>query len=125
MIGDTITFDYAGSSLVLTKITEGGYSSEYLLKEASAEFRLQIRHSKENSKTGGLELDRHNVTITRQVYPDVDFPNGLFHQAYMVIRTPRATDGTDTDYLASALSDLLAVVVSSKTIQKRVIGWES
>lgn len=125
MIGDTITFDYAGSPLVLTKITEGGYSSEYLLKESTAEFRLNVRHSKETGTANGVLLDRHNVTLTRQVYPDVDNPNGIFYQAYMIIRTPRTSDGIDTDYLASALADLLTVVVSSKTIQQRVIGWES
>lgn len=125
MIGDTITFDYAGSSLVLTKITEGGYSSEYLLKESTAEFRLQIRHSKENGTANGILLDRHNVTLTRQVYPDVDNPNGIFYQAYMVIRTPRADQGIDTDHLATALANLLAVSVSGKTVQQRAIGWES
>lgn len=125
MIGDTLTFDYAGGTLTLTKITEGGYSSEYLLKEASAEFRLQIRHSKENGVSNGIALDRHNVTLTRQVYPDSEFPNGLFYQAYIVIRTPRADQGIDTDYLATALADLLSVTVSSRTVQERVIGWES
>lgn len=125
MIGDTITFDYAGSPLTLTKITEGGYSSEYLLKEATAELRLNIRHSKEKSKIGDTPMDRHNVTLTRYVYPDVDIPNGILYQAYIIVRLPSANNGVDAGYLASSLSDLLAVTVGSQTVQAKVIGWES
>lgn len=69
MFGDTVTVTYSGESVILKKINQDGYSSEYLSRSATNELRMKIRHSKESLKPGqSSPIERHNVLLSNTVF---------------------------------------------------------
>lgn len=46
--GATITVSYGGANKVLNRINQDNYGSEYYLREATIDYRMKIRHSKES-----------------------------------------------------------------------------
>lgn len=120
MLGDTITFTINAVAKVLKKINQDGYSSEYLLREATQEFRCKIRHSVEKNLTTSRTMDRHNVELTQTMFADgVTYLTPLTRQVYTVFRNTPGDSATVVDYLSDGLADWV------KTNCPLVIGWES
>jgi hypothetical protein len=70
MFSDPLTVTINAVAKNLIRINQDGYSSEYLLKEATGEYRLKLRNSSYTDKTrGGKKVDRHNVELTYTIYP--------------------------------------------------------
>lgn len=124
MIGNSITLDPGSGPVDLALINEGGYSSEYLFRDATVDTRINIRHSKEKASGTQVQMDRHNVTVTQTFAPTTPFPEGHSVQASITLRIP------PTESIA-VLSDLLTGLVTwmadgTPTInQDRVLNWES
>lgn len=119
MLGDTLTFTVNAVAKTVKKINQDSFSSEYLLREATQEFRVKVRHSKEKNLVSGHAMDRHNVEITQTIYPSVTYPTGLVRQAYVVIRNAIEDTATEVDYLSDSLADWV------KTNAPLLVGWES
>lgn len=69
MFSDTLTITVNAVAKQLVRINQDGYSSEYLLRETTGEYRMKIRNSSYVDKTrGGKKVDRHNVEFTQLVY---------------------------------------------------------
>lgn len=123
MFGDTITLDLSLDEtpvpIILKKINQDGYSSEYRLKDADREHVLLIRHTKESSKLKGKTVDRHNVTYTQNVFPTEVSPLGETIQAYSVIR---ANPESSND---NSLPVINAVMAWTKENGDAVLNWES
>lgn len=112
MFGDTVTLPLSGGSIVLKKINQDSYTAEYLLKEATREHTLKIRHSKTNA---GME--RHNVEVVRTTYAAGEVPE-YTQKAYVVLENiPSDT----TVELADGLADFLIVAGNLA----KLVGWES
>jgi hypothetical protein len=90
----------------LNRINQDGYGSEYLLREATQEFRAKVRHSKEGVQADGTQFDRHNVELTQTVYATDTTPK-ITRVVYTVLRCTYDDDGTEVGYLGVGLSDLL------------------
>lgn len=93
MFSDTITITVNAVAVILNRINQDGYSSEYLKKEATQEFRLKIRNSSYVDKArGGRKVDRHNVEFTQNVYPVSPATIGTIRKAYFVFENENVDD---------------------------------
>jgi hypothetical protein len=119
MLGDTLTITVNAVAKAMRKIKDGDYDAEYLLREATQEFRAKVRHSTEKSLVNGLKVDRHNVEVTQTIFPSVTYPDGYMRQVYTVIRNLQTDSATEVDYLSDAVADWV------KTNCPSLVGWES
>jgi hypothetical protein len=70
MFGDTITVTVNSVDKVLNRINQDQYSSEYLLRSTTDEYRLFVRNSSVNDKKRpGAIMDQHNVELVHTIYP--------------------------------------------------------
>jgi len=104
----TITLTFGGTPVTLNRISEGSYSSEYLLRDLNYEYRMKIRHSTEKASGGGTPLDRHNAELTVRTFPTTDLPLGKTETCYAVIRSNPNTNGSSSASTAGALCDFVS-----------------
>lgn len=119
MLGDTLTITVNAVAKAMKKINQDAFTSEYLLRETTQEFRTKVRHSKEKALVSGKQMDRHNVEFTQTIYPSVTYPTGLVRQVYVVLRNSTDDDATLVDQLSDGLMDYV------KTNAPAIVGWES
>jgi hypothetical protein len=119
-LGNTQTVTYNAVAKVLNLINQDAYQSEYFLKEATQEFTLRVRHTKEKALINGVAMDRHNVELTRTLYSTGAGIPDKIEQCYVVMRFPRTADAAVSVHLQSALNAYLAAATTTK-----IIGWES
>ncbi len=67
MFADPITITVNSVAKALVRINQDSYGSEYLLREATQEWRLKIRNSS-YTPSGGVLTDRHNFEFVNTVY---------------------------------------------------------
>jgi len=122
MLGNTLTLVDGDYPL----INEGGYSSEYRLKDGTTIKSLRVRHSKEKPQKDGVLMDRHNVELTYTFPPSADYPNGYSTQVYIIARFPPATSTSSVADQSAALGQLLhSADFSDLTFLTKVLNWES
>jgi hypothetical protein len=125
MFGNSITINTGTiadpAEVILPRINQDGYSSEYQLKDTDRTHQVVIRHTTEKNKVNGQTLDRHNVTYRQYVLPTELAPLGSLREAYLVLRMPNSATWDD---VAGNLSGLLNMV-SVEATQKSVVNWES
>lgn len=96
MFADPINITVNGAVKALTRVNQDSYSSEYLLREATGEFSLKVRHSTVNDKSRpGVRIDRHNVEFVQTVYPVAPATVSRIRKAYMTFENERADAGTE------------------------------
>lgn len=94
----TITINSVAKALV--KINQDAYSSEYLLREATGEYRLKIRNSTYTKSGAALQTYRHNVEFTQTVYA-TSTASEIVRKSYVVLESDR--NDTDAAVLNNAL----------------------
>lgn len=104
----------------LVRINQDKYSSEYLLRTATEEFRLAIRNSSYTDKKRGVTVDRHNVELINTVFPVAPSTLSTVRKAYVVIENQRGDTLTDPRNVAVGL---LAFLTSAKIDQ--LMNFES
>jgi predicted nucleotide-binding protein (sugar kinase/HSP70/actin superfamily) len=121
MFADTITITVNSVAKVLTRVNQDGYSSEYLLRGATDEFRLTIRNNSFVDKTrGGKKIDRHTCQLIHNVYPVAPATVGTIRKAYTVFEN-EAVDGV-TDPLNFDLGFIAFFTSANIT---KMLNWES
>jgi hypothetical protein len=119
MLGNTVTITVNAVSKVLRLIQESNFSTEYLLREATLEYRMKIRHSYEKPTTGQVQgNDRHNVEISCYTYPTEALPLGRLVTVYSVIRFSPGSPAGEVGYLVDALGTFV------NANDQAIIGWE-
>jgi len=114
MFGDTITLPHADGNIVVNKVNQDSYASEYLYKGTLSEYRVRIRHT----KTTKL-YDRHNVEVVETVYATAEVPEHT-RKVYIVIELlPNDSDIKNADALADWL------IATSDAALTKLNGWES
>lgn len=118
MIGDTLTVTYDGVAVVLVRVNQDNYSSEYLKQVGTVEHRVKIAHNRENAKNNVL-MERHRVEYVRT---DTDPVTGISKSfsSISVIRAPDRADRTVIEKTAQAQTGLMTVSLIGK-----LVGWES
>lgn len=104
----------------LKRINQDGYSTQYYLREATEEFTVNIRHSKEAPMKDGTQFDRHNVELIHTVFATPTAP-ARTRVTYVVTRNVRDDDYTEIGYDITAVADLLK---ASGNISD-LLGWVS
>jgi hypothetical protein len=104
----------------LNRIRDDGYSSEYLLREATGEFRLKVRHSEYTDKTRGKVVNRHNLELVQVVYPTGGALVNTIRKAYLVFEQ----DFGDTDSSAMDVDEAL-IDFTTDTVIGDLQAWMS
>lgn len=120
MLGDTITLPLSSGNVVCTKINNDSYSSEYLNRGATSEYRIRVGHKKTNKdKVTGLYYERHSFDVTKTTYQDGDLPE--FHEKFYFVL--ECLPGNSSIVLADGVCDL--AIASSGAVLTKLLGWES
>jgi hypothetical protein len=96
---------YGAGNKTLQLINQDSYGAEYYLREATQEFRVKIRHSRENPTANG-QMERHNVEFTRTVFGTSGAPDTV-QQAYLVYRHDYRDSATDAAEIGASLTTLI------------------
>jgi len=97
----TLTVNAVAKNLV--RINQDTYSSEYLLRSTTNEFRLKIRNSSYRDKARNVMIDRHNVEFTETVFPVAPATLSTVRKTYVVIENQQGDTLADPTYDAAAL----------------------
>lgn len=103
---NTLTIEVNSIDKVLKRINQDQYSTQYYLHEATEEFTVNIRHSKESPQKDGTVFDRHNVELIHTVFATEAAP-AIVRVTYMVTRNTRSDDYTEVGYDITAVADLI------------------
>jgi len=116
-----ITVNGVAKSLV--RIRQDGYSSEYLLRTASEEFRLNVRNTNYLDKKRGVTIDRHNAELIHTVFPVAPATLSTIRKAYVVIENQRGD--TLVDPTNDAVGLLSFLTQSSAANVTKMLNLES
>lgn len=117
MLPTSFTLPISGGSKVLIKVNSDNYSSTYLLRESTCEWKAVIRHSTTKATAEKPSYDRHNVEVSCRIFATASVPE-YERKTYLVIQ--QLPSDTDT-LLADALADWLIVAGTIASL----LGWES
>lgn len=87
----------------LVRINQDKYSSEYMLRTATDEFRLSLRNSSYTDKKRGVTIDRHNAELIQTVFPVAPATTSHVRKAYVVIENQQGDTLLDPRYVAAGL----------------------
>lgn len=120
MLANTLTLPQAGGDIVLTKIKEQDYSSEFLKLNTLDEYRVRVRHQKVSATAARPYIaDRHNVEVVQTTYAAGAVPQ-FERKFYFVIETK---PGDTATVLADAVADLM--IATSDAFLTAMANWES
>lgn len=120
MFGNTITLPQVGGDKILTRVKEQDYSSEFLLRSSTDEYRLRIRHTNSDATAQRpYKADRHNVEVVQTIFAAGDVPQ-YERKFYFVIEHKPGDLATN---LADAVADLM--ILTSNAFLVSLQGWES
>jgi hypothetical protein len=114
MLGDTLTLPQAGGNIVLKKINQDGYSSEYRFTDATSRYNAKIRHSKVNNGQ-----DRHNLEVVQTIFAAGDVAE--YERKFYFVHEHKPGDTSVA--LADAVADL--AIATSNALLVGLVGWES
>lgn len=103
MFADPTTLTVNSVAKALVRINQDKYSSEYLLRTATEEFRLNVRNSTYMDKKRAVLIDRHNVEFIHTVFPVSPATLSTIRKTYTVIENQQGDTLADPTYVASAL----------------------
>jgi hypothetical protein len=85
MFADPAVVSVSGATLNMVRINQDKYSSEYLLRSATDEWRMHIRNTSYQDKRRGVAIDRHNVELIQTVFPVAPATVSTVRKAYVVL----------------------------------------
>nr|UJQ85622.1 MAG: hypothetical protein 2 [Leviviridae sp.] len=87
----------------LVRINQDKYSSEYCLRSATDEHRLNLRNSSYTDKKRGVTIDRHNIELIHTVFPVAPATLSTIRKTYVVIENQRGDTLVDPRNVAQGL----------------------
>jgi hypothetical protein len=119
MLGNTLVLPQAGGNITLVKINQDGYSSEYLFRDATSQYRARIRHTKTTATPTRPSYDRHNFEVVQTVFAAGDVAE--YERKFYFVLEHKAQDTSVA--LSDAVADL--AIASSNAFLVSLLGWES
>lgn len=119
MLGDTLTITHDAQSRVLSKINQDNFTSQYLLRTATEEFRINVRHATESAKPGAVPLERHNIEYIHTVFSTLTLPE----YKQIVSATIRGSRGDDPAVIGKTAKALIGFLSDANV--SKLIAWES
>lgn len=119
MLGNTLTLPVTGGDIVMIKVNQDKYSSEYMFRNTVHEYRARIRHTKTTATNGQVSYDRHNFEVVQTVFATSTVPE--FHRKfyYVIEQLPSDTSKEPSE----ACCDFS--VATSSAFLVSLLGWES
>lgn len=119
-LSNTITLPLPSGNVVVTRINDDGYTSEYLKRTSTEQHRLRIRHSTVNPSAGRTGMyDRHNVELVHTVFENGAVPQ-YDRKVYFVLE---CKPGDSAINIADGLFDL--AIASTDALLTQLEAWES
>lgn len=119
MLSDTLTITDNGNSVVLVRVNQDAYASEYRFRDTLKEYRIRVRHTKTKANGSTPGNDRHNVELVKTVYATPSTSESV-SKVYFVIEQQPMNISVD---LAEALFGL--ATESSSALLDSLMQWES
>jgi hypothetical protein len=116
MFSDTIELDIDGTVRSMARINQDKYSSEYYFRDDDHDRTLRIRHSNFVRKSDNVTIDRHNVELVTNYFPDATFPTSRVGKMYFVLELERRT----LPYNGSNFAQTLLTAFSSVSIDPTI-----
>lgn len=79
----------------LVRINQDAYSSEYLLRTTTEEYRLFIRNSSRTDKKTGVRSDLHNAELRHTIFPVAPAVLSTIRKVYFVLENQMGDTLTD------------------------------
>lgn len=119
MIGDTLTLPQVGGNIVLKKVNQDKYSSEYYFRSSTSKYVAKVRHTKTNATLTRPSYDRHNFEIVQTIFAAgaVAEYERKFYFVYEMLPGDTSVD------LGDAVADL--AIATSDTFLIQLSNWES
>lgn len=115
MFADPAVLTVNGVAKSLVRVNQDKYSSEYMLRSATDEYRLFIRNVTRTEKSrNSVKIDRHTVDFTHVVFPVAPATTSTVRKVYTVIENQQGDTLTDPIKVAVAL---LAFLTEAKITQ--------
>jgi hypothetical protein len=118
MLGNTLTLPITGGDVVLVKVNQDSYSSEYALRTSTIVWRAKIRHSQVKSPSGVM-YDRHNFEVVKTTLATESVPE--FYNKFFFVDERKPGDTVVT--LADGICDLS--IATSNAFLASLVQWES
>lgn len=107
----------------LVRINQDQYSSEYLLRSATDEFRLRIRNTTYADKRRGVDIDRHNCELIHTVFPVAPATLSTIRKVYTVVENQKGDTLTDPTNVAAGLFAFLTASTNANIT--KMMNFES
>jgi hypothetical protein len=120
MFADPLVVTINAVAKNLTRINQDKYSSEYLLRTATEEYRVNIRNSSYTDKKRGVTIDRHNMELVWTVFPVAPATLSTVRKCYTVIENQRGDTLVDP---RNAALGILGVLTSGNI--DKLMNFES
>lgn len=119
MLDNTLTINYNASAIVMTRMKEGNYSSEYRGVNGSDKLVLSISHTMPSNRGGSGAS--HLVRLDVEYY-DVEGTYLRTESAWQVVKT---FDNSQVDTTAKYTAEALHDVAADATLLGKIIAGES
>lgn len=120
MFTDTLTITINAIGKVLTRVNQDGYSSEYLLRETTGEYRLKLRNTSYNDKVRGVQVDRHNIEFTYTIYPVAPATLSTVRKFYSILENDKTDLVVDSAKFGAGI-----VAFHTEANFTKLLNWES
>jgi hypothetical protein len=123
MFADPTTVTIDGNAKALVRINQDQYSSEYLLRSTTDEFRLRIRNNSFLDRKRNVTMDRHNVELIQTIFPVAPATLSTVRKAYIVLENQQGDTLTDPVKMAAGLYAWLTA--STNANLTKLVNFES
>lgn len=119
MLSNTLVLPLSTGNVTLVKINQDSYSSEYLFRDATSQYRARIRHTKVAAKNGRPSYDRHNFEVVQTIFAAGEVAEYERKFYFVVEHLPNDT----SIVLADGVCDLS--IATAGAFLTSLLGWES
>lgn len=120
MLGNTIVLPQAGGDITLKLVNQDAYSSEYLFRDGTSQYRVRIRHTKTSATTARPQsYDRHNFEAVQTIFAAGDVAEYERKFYFVLEHLPSDTSVA----LADAVCD--KAILTANALLVSLLGWES
>lgn len=119
MLGNTLVLPHADGDVTMVKINQDSYSSEYLFRDSTSQYRARIRHTKTSAKGDRPAYDRHNFEVVQTVFASGEVAEYERKFYFVIEHLPSDTSVK----VADAVADLCIATANAFLVS--LLGWES
>jgi hypothetical protein len=117
----SVTVNAVARSLI--RINQDQYSSEWLLRSSTDEFRMFIRNTTRTDKARSVLIDRHNIELRWTVFPIAPATRSYVRRTTVTVENEQGDTLTDPVGVAVGLCNYLSASAGSNIT--KMVNFES